>query len=482
MADDFERWLHDLNDAFVASTTASLDIEEALTITKQRALRAARRDTEQPSRRVLDAINKIRDAAGATKPRGDVGLLLPATAANPTAYMNQTYDRAAPPSLITSSSGSLSEEESVKRRRLLAHGAGVMFGTAVLGADRGQWLPNPDQAPAPAPARITMTTVKQIEAATRAMRALDYQFGGGACYDAIFSQLRGAHSLIGASGEEEMVRRLFRALGDLHNLAGWISLDVGLLDASRNHFATALTFAKQSKDSSLLANIMYRIGLAYMHHRDANQALKWFQLGQIAACDSGSELDVSLLCGAEAWAYAMMGNDVEAMKLLGRSRDLLARANLDKAPDWAGCYNDIDMLAMIGTVHNELSDYDLRHAPIAISALERATVRYDETKNRSQAFALTMLATAHLREGDVDRGVRIGRRALRTACSVMSQRVSDRMKPLEMEAARPNNADSRNLARSIREYRKTCHRRPKTDSPCGEPGAPTGRYQATDPV
>jgi hypothetical protein len=33
--------------------------------------------------------------------------------------------------------------------------------------------------------------------------------------------------------------------------------------------------------------------------------------------------------------------------------------------------------------------------------------------NRSQAFALTMLATAHLREDDVDHGVQIGRTALR---------------------------------------------------------------------
>jgi hypothetical protein len=47
MAEEFETWLHQLNEAFVTSTTASLDIEEALTIVKHRTARRGR-STEQP--------------------------------------------------------------------------------------------------------------------------------------------------------------------------------------------------------------------------------------------------------------------------------------------------------------------------------------------------------------------------------------------------------------------------------------------------
>src|SRR3712207_8350268 len=62
---------------------------------------------------------------------------------------------------------------------------------------------------------------------------------------------------------------LFRsALGDLQNLAGWTTFDVGLLDSSRSHFASALEFAKQSGDSGLLSNIMYRIGRVYLHRSE----------------------------------------------------------------------------------------------------------------------------------------------------------------------------------------------------------------------
>ncbi|MGH3933826.1 MAG: helix-turn-helix domain-containing protein [Pseudonocardiaceae bacterium] len=371
----------------------------------------------------------------------------------PRGYMGLAYDDATATSMVGPPDDTLAEEdESVKRRKLLAHGAAVMFGTAVLGADSGKWLPSPTQTPAPS--SIGMTDVKQVEAATRAMRALDYQFGGGACRDAVVAQLSWAQRLLAASGKEVVRTRLFRALGDLQNLAGWTTFDVGLLDSSRSHFATALEFAKQSGDSALMSNIMYRIGRVYLHYEAPNDALKWFQLGQIAAQDSGSELAVSVLCGNEAWAYAMMGDDVQARKLLGRSRDELARADLSEAPDWARFYNETDMNAMIGTVHTVLSAIDVKHAVIAIPAINQSLARYDESMSRSRTFMLTALATNHLRQGDVDQGVRIGRDALSLATGLKSKRIADRLKPLEIEAGRrTNNSDSRQLSALIQQYR-----------------------------
>jgi hypothetical protein len=306
----------------------------------------------------------------------------------------------------------------------------------------------------PAPSNIGLSHVKQVEAATRAMRAVDYQFGGGACRDAVVAQLSWAQRLLGASGKEQVRQRLLRALADLENLAGWTTFDVGLLDSSHHHFAIALEFAKQSGDSGLMSNIMYRIGRVYLHHGAANDALKWFQQGQIAAQDSGSELAVAVLCSNEAWAYAMRGDDVQATKLLGRSCDELAKANLAEAPDWARFYNETDMYAMIGTVHNELSAFDPRHAAIAIPAFDQALARYDDSMTRSQAFTLTMLATSHLRQGEVEHGVLVGRKALMLASGVKSKRVTDRMKPLQIQAARQSStADSRELSDLIRQHR-----------------------------
>ncbi|HZS22362.1 MAG TPA: transcriptional regulator, partial [Pseudonocardiaceae bacterium] len=58
------------------------------------------------------------------------------------------------------------------------------------------------------------------------------------------------------------------------------------------------------------------------------------------------------------------------------------------------------------------------------------------------------------RQGDVDHGVHVGRKALLAAAAVKSQRVSDRMKPLEIEAGRRStNPESRELAYLIRQQR-----------------------------
>jgi transcriptional regulator with XRE-family HTH domain/tetratricopeptide (TPR) repeat protein len=371
----------------------------------------------------------------------------------PRGYMGLAYDEATATSMLGPPDDTqVKEDESVKRRKLLAHGAAVMFGTAVLGADSGKWLPSPTQTPAPS--SIGMTDVKQIEAATRAMRALDYRFGGGTCRDAVVAQLSWAQRLLSASAKDVVRTRLYRALGDLQNLAGWTTFDVGLLDSSRSHFAAALEFAKQSGDSSLMSNIMYRIGRVYLHHDAPNDALKWFQLGQIAAQDSGSELAVAVLCGNEAWAYAMLGDPVQAKKLLGRSRDELARADPNDIPDWARFYNLTDMNAMIGTVHTVLAAIDVTQAAIAIPALNQALTQYDEPMSRSRAFSLTALATNHIRQGDVDLGIRFGQEALSLATGLKSKRVADRLEPLEIEAGlRSSNSDSRQLSQLIKQYR-----------------------------
>jgi hypothetical protein len=113
------------------------------------------------------------------------------------------------------------------------------------------------------------------------------------------------------------------------------------------------------------------------------------------------------------------------------------------------------MYAMIGTVHHELAAFDPRYAAIAIPAFDQALARYDDSMARSQAFTLTMLATSHLRQGEVDHGVLVGRKALMLASGVKSKRVTDRMKPLQIEAARQStSADSRELSHLIRQHRR----------------------------
>ncbi|MDT8910378.1 helix-turn-helix transcriptional regulator [Amycolatopsis sp. PS_44_ISF1] len=364
----------------------------------------------------------------------------------PRGYMGLAYDETTAIRVVGSSGGRQAEEdESVKRRRFLAHAAQVTMGAAVFGPESGTWSSGP--ARTPAPGRIGMTDVRQVEAATRALRSLDYQYGGGFCRDAVVAQLSWGQQLLESSATEPVKSRLFVALADQHSLAGWTSFDTGLMDSARGHFANALDLAKQGDSHPLVANVLYRMGRVYLHQDAANDALKLFQLGQIAAQESGSELAVAVLCANEAWAYALMGNEDQAMKLLGRSKDEFARADVANAESWVKFFNETDVYAMTGTVHTVLAQRNAEHTKYAIPALTRAVESYTDDMARSKAFMLSALATNHLLDGDIDHGAKIGFKAIECAESIKSERVKDRMRPLQAEAERRrNNADARELA------------------------------------
>ena len=68
--------------------------------------------------------------------------------------------------------------------------------------------------------RIGMADVKRLEAATGVFRALDYQYGGGSCRDAVHAQLACGEQLLRAEGIDAVKDRFQVALADLHNAAG----------------------------------------------------------------------------------------------------------------------------------------------------------------------------------------------------------------------------------------------------------------------
>ena len=372
----------------------------------------------------------------------------------PRGYMGLAYDEVTAARVVagTRDAPEAEEPENVKRRKFLAHAAAVAVGAHVLGADSGSWVSNPVLTPAPG--RIGMTDVRQVEAATRALRSLDYQYGGGFCRDAVVAQLSWGQQMLSASGSDVVKQRLHVALADLHNLAGWTSFDIGLIDSARNHFGRALELAKAGNSNQLVANILYRMGRVYLHKEAPDDALKMFQLGQIAAQESGSELAVAVICANQAWAYAMMGHEDQTMKLIGRTRDEFARAGGGDAEDWVKFFNEDDVYAMIGTVHTVLAQQvDAKHTKYAIPALQRAISSYGDDMARSKTFNLSFLATNHLLDGDIDHGAKIGHQAVDLAAHLKSRRVKDRLLPLKEEAdKRRNYSDARELSDTIARF------------------------------
>ncbi|AWS41604.1 helix-turn-helix transcriptional regulator [Streptosporangium sp. 'caverna'] len=370
----------------------------------------------------------------------------------PRGYMGLAYDASSARLVGTAVSnhyGDSDEDEQV--RRMLAHAAQVTIGVAT--GDSEEWAEPLAPVETPAPHRIGMADVEQVETVTRTLRALDYKHGGGVCRDAVVAQLAWSQRLLHATCTEKVALRLHEALADQHNLAGWTSFDVGLYGPARGHLARALEQAKHARNSSLAANVLYRMGRVHLHCDRVMDALRFFQLGQICAQDASCERTVAMLCANEAWAYALLGDSELALKSISRARDELARASArDREPPvWVSFFGAADLDATNGMVYAGLTD---AHLETAEQLLTSAIESRDPSMTRSRAFELTALATVQLRAGDLSTGITTGREAVALAAQIRSARIIDRLAPLEDAATRrTHNCDAQGLARSISEVR-----------------------------
>ncbi|RKS08500.1 helix-turn-helix protein [Nocardiopsis sp. Huas11] len=324
------------------------------------------------------------------------------------------------------------QQESVESTKLLAHAAQVTMGAAEI--DPHRWRgPNIPETPLPV-RRVTGTDVDHVETVTKALRAADYQLGGGACLDAIMAHLAYAHRLLrAAKPANQLGLQLYRAVADLHNLAGWASFDVGHYKVAAEHLSLALEQAQYIEEPSLVANVLYRMGRLHLHRGHTLQALRFLQLGQIAAQDSGCERTVALMCANAAWAYAVLDDQKRSMDSLARAHDAFARAEADTTP-WVRFFHETDLDAMSGVVNAALPTPSPRAYTATTEHLYRAVDARSPAMGRSQAFELTTLATAHIRNGDPDQGVHVGRQAVDLARQVRSVRVIDRLAPLQQAA------------------------------------------------
>lgn len=297
--------------------------------------------------------------------------------------------------------------------------------------------------------RIGMADAERLETATGVFRALDYQYGGGSCRDAVHTQLSWGEQLLRAQGIDAVKDRFQVALADLHNLAGWICFDTGLVSEAHRHLRRALDLAHWGGDQALVANVRYRLGRVFLDHEHPNQALAEFQHSETAANACGSALALTITYTNQAWTQAIMGHPHEAQILQGQASDTFARA--DVAPGWARFFTTTDLSAMVGTVATELA---LRVGPTytrrAIPALTTALVGYGPDMARSRCFNLSALATNHLLEGDIDQAAVIGTKAIEAGEGLKSTRTKDRMRPLKHQAnQRAAHPEARELSERI---------------------------------
>jgi transcriptional regulator with XRE-family HTH domain len=341
-----------------------------------------------------------------------------------------------------------STDERDDGRALLAYAASVAVGTAeALTTMRSGRRP----VIGPLPVRVGADDVVQLEAVTAGLRELDYRFGGGVCCEAVLAHARRAERLAALPAEPDVAGRLLVAVADVANLAGWTAFDVGLYAAARDHLARALDRARQAAVPSLTANVLYRAGRVHLHRGMTQEALRFFQLGQLAAQDSGSHRTVAMLWANIAWAYAELGDEEQADVHLGRAADEFTRGGDDGSTEpWAQFFGEADIAALSGVTQLALATRIPARAAPARAALERSVADRGPEMARSLAFEQGELARACLIQRDAEATMIVGEEALVQAQRLRSRRVLDRLRPLaELAGAHPERGPAADAVRDL---------------------------------
>lgn len=332
-------------------------------------------------------------------------------------------------------------DEDVERRNFLALAGLVVVGSPVLGEPRPLTVRDVITQP---PSRVGATDVERYSATVTRLGILDRESGGMAARQALVATANAGEAMLQAHASDAVQRDLRYAVAEAHRLAGWASGDVGLMDHCRHHMRRALDHA--AGDGVRVAQVLCSASDMEKHHGAPDAALKLLQLAQVST-DVHRQAQVgAVLSGLTASTYERLGDAEHARRELRRSRQLFADAEPERALPFFAFYGPgSGLLAAVGS---KLGDYETARADV--KAALRTRPEFDV---RCNALDTIVLATILVNAGEIRDGVATARRALELVIEVGSQRVRDRLEPLEKALAARRDGTCQDLARKARALR-----------------------------
>jgi transcriptional regulator with XRE-family HTH domain/tetratricopeptide (TPR) repeat protein len=365
-----------------------------------------------------DLLARIADGLGI--PRGYMGLAFTDTL---------TYRLA-----TTTTTTTTPEDYLMERRTFLGLVSKIVMGAALTPAELSLIATAP--AAAAVPRQVGPTELTQLHALTGMLRAYDAAHGGGSCRDAILAHTQRAEALLTASCPEQTRPQLLGAVAETKTLAGWVAHDLGLAKEARQHLAGALQLTQQANDPAHSAIVLYYLGRVPLDNGDPIEALKLFQLGQIAAQDSRCVTPVAFLLANEAVAYAHLGDARQAMTALRRAEDEYAHAHHDQQPEFTRLFDHVALNTAAGRVHSQLGLTDPHHRQRAVDHLTQTLDGETTGRTRQRTFNRAWLATCLLADGDPTTGAQMGIQAIDAARDLASPRLLEQLAPLQTQARR----------------------------------------------
>ncbi|MGH3916116.1 MAG: hypothetical protein ACRDTC_22315, partial [Pseudonocardiaceae bacterium] len=133
------------------------------------------------------------------------------------------------------------------------------------------------------PVRVGRTEVEQVRFATELFREWWDRYGGDACREPLFAQLRWAAGLLRGQAENAVRAELYSAVGSLAQVAGWGDVDAERHNTARPCFHLGLYCAEQAQDWTLRAHVFTNLSQQSVDLGQLDDATSLIELAQFHA-------------------------------------------------------------------------------------------------------------------------------------------------------------------------------------------------------
>ncbi|GAB2778042.1 hypothetical protein GCM10027091_10720 [Streptomyces daliensis] len=298
----------------------------------------------------------------------------------------------------------------VSRRSLLG---GVPFVAGALADPQRQWLLWLSEAEDGQPARLAAASdggaAEPLHYMIQTFDSMDNRFGGAHVRSAIVHYLSNqAMPMVQQRGRREAEHReLFTAAAKLAAMAGWSSYDAGEYGMAQRYMTLGLRLCGEGGDRVLGGQIWAGISHLQTSLGYPSDGVYSARVGLATAKDSGSPLGLMRLHAMAARGYAARRDQQKAHAHLRFAEESLARSRgpAQESP-WVGYLDHHYLEAETAQVFRDLGDGKRAEQMAAES------VRHNAQRGRRQAIGRSVLATAHLQQGQLDAALESAHTAL----------------------------------------------------------------------
>jgi transcriptional regulator with XRE-family HTH domain len=274
--------------------------------------------------------------------------------------------------------------------------------------------------------RVGGRLAQTVRERTDELRRMDDYLAGGDMHDLVVRELRATVQLVrDASYTAATGRHLLVAVGELCQLAGWVTSDAGRHEEAERYYLGGVRPAHAAGDAALAANLLSSLSYQVANVGDRREAVLLAGAAYGGAKGSAPDTVCALLLERVAYANARFGDARATDRALGMAEDAYNGRDRSEDPEWVYWLDRDEIQVMAGRCCTEL------HRPALAEPLLSAVVdRYDASRAREKALYLSWLSEAHLYAGEVDAAADVATQVAQLSATVTSARSVDRVRHL----------------------------------------------------